>query len=116
MFIMFRTGEGLASLGRRASVGEQSQAVSIQREEATVASCCLHTVQSSLNTRPPTGTDMLRGVANSHGSEASVSVTAEPVSSVHTGLSDICHSGLLLLAGVWLHPISCLLSLLPEYG
>lgn len=125
MLILFHTGEGLAGLGRRSSVGEQSQAVSVQEEEATVASFCLHTAQSFLSTRAWTGrrslTHVVRGFANSHGSEALVPVMAEPVSLVHLGVSDISHSGLLLFAeegseSLWLHPISCLLSLLPVHG
>lgn len=125
VFIMFHIEEGLASLGRRSSVGEQSQAGDIQEEEATVASFCIHTAQSSLNTGPCTGrrslTHMVRGFASSHGSEALVPVMAEPGSSVHSELSDISHSGLLFLMEVgseslWLHPTSCLISLLPLHA
>lgn len=93
MLILFHTGEGLAGLGRRSSVGEQSQAVSVQEEEATVASFCLHTAQSFLSTGAWTGrrslTHVVRGFANSHGSEALVPVMAEPVSLVHSGVTSV---------------------------
>lgn len=75
-FIRFHTGEELASLGRKSSVGEQPQAVNIQEEEATVVSFCLPSVQSSVDTgawtRGTSLTHMVRGFANSHGSEALV--------------------------------------------